>query len=342
MNTHLYCPKDDPYHRERWMEAYPEAEWSALHELIPLAQRHGIDFVYGFSPGKGLRFSANEPVRLLLAKAERFHAAGVRTFAILFDDIPARLQHAEDREQFADSMARAQGVWLQKIVDQQPASWAGVEWWICPSYYTEDPLLERMFGPFEPSFLETLAQYLPQSVPILWTGPSVVSRKISLSHVTRVARRARHRLILWDNYPVNDLSMSTEMHLSPLTGRDPRLPQKVYGYLNNPLLQETLSFIPLATCFDYAADPASYDPEKSWERVIRERFGEKALARWRAIRDFCERVNRRKDKIRPPRLPAAKRAAFRAAHSYLVENGSARWFEEFRPWLELLERSSGS
>jgi hypothetical protein len=63
--------------------------------------------------------------------------------------------------------------------------------------------------------------------------------------------------------------------------RDSRLPEVVYGYLNNPLLQESLSLIPLATCFDYAADPAAYDPERNWREAIRELFGrsERAVAR---------------------------------------------------------------
>jgi hyaluronoglucosaminidase len=339
MNTYLYAPKDDPYHRERWRKPYPEAEWKELLNLIELARRHHIDFVYGFHPGKDLCFTAQEPVDCLLTKAERFYEAAVRTFAVLFDDIPSHLEHEIDQKEFGGSLARAEGVWLKNILARQLSRWNSVEWWICPSYYTEDSLLARSFGSFEPLFLETLATHLPQTVPCFWTGPSVVSKKISLAHVRKVARRLKHPLILWDNYPVNDLSMSLEMHLSPLTGRDPRLPDQVYGYLNNPMLQETLSFIPLATCFDYAADPSGYDPEESWASVIRERFGDEALAHWRAIRDFCERINKLQDKSQPLALPSKKRSALEAAKLYLVENQDQSWFEEFRPWFHLLQKN---
>src|SRR5262245_22210526 len=34
MNTYLYAPKDDPYHRERWTEPYPRNQWRALLQLI--------------------------------------------------------------------------------------------------------------------------------------------------------------------------------------------------------------------------------------------------------------------------------------------------------------------
>ncbi len=339
MNTYLYAPKDDPYHRVRWREPYPARQWKDLLGLISLAQRSGIDFVYGFHPGQGLLFSEDEPVSRLLRKAERFYSAGVRTFAVLFDDIPSHLEHPRDQKRFDHSLAAAEGVWLEKILWRQPASWRDVEWWICPSYYTEDPYLAKTFGTFKPSFLETLARYLPASVACFWTGPSVVSKKISLAHVNEVAQRIRHRLILWDNYPVNDLSMSKEMHLSPLTGRDPRLPEGVYGYLNNPLLQEDLSFIPLATCFDYAANPRDYDPERSWRRIIRERFGRESLRQWQAIREFCDRINRQKGKPEALKWSGEQRARLKRAYDYLRDNRKKKWADEFRPWRILMEES---
>ena len=302
MNTYLYAPKDDPYHRKRWRVPYPRKEWQELLRLIRAAQRHRIDFVYGFHPGEGLCFSAGEPVRILLKKAQRFYDVGVRTFAVLFDDIPSRLTHAKDRSHFQSSLARAEGEWLSNIRAQQPTSWKDVEWWTCPSYYTSDPLLGRIFGAFEPDFLEALGEYLPSETACLWTGPAVVSKTITLAHVRGIANRVRHPLILWDNYPVNDLSMSDELHIGPLRGRDPRLPEVVYGYFNNPLLQEELGFVPLATCFDYAAAPRAYRPEASWTEIVKRRFGPGALAHWRAIRNFCERSQRAKKTKRPCQL----------------------------------------
>src|SRR5262245_35439827 len=73
MNTYLYAPKDDPYHRERWTEPYPRDQCRALLQLIRYALTQKIDFVYGFHPAKGLCFSDKTPVRTLLAKARRFY-----------------------------------------------------------------------------------------------------------------------------------------------------------------------------------------------------------------------------------------------------------------------------
>jgi len=332
MNTYLYAPKDDPYHRKRWRVPYPRKEWQELLRLIGAAQRHRIDFVYGFHPGEGLCFSADEAVRILIKKAQRFYDAGVRTFAVLFDDIPSRLSDPRDRRAFRNSLARAEGTWLGKIIAAQPPSWSDVEWWICPSYYSEDALLERVFGKFEPHFLDTLAQYLPPDMPCFWTGPSVVSRDITLAHVRRIANKINRPLLLWDNYPVNDLSMSDELHIGPLTGRDPRLPECVYGYLNNPLLQEELSFQPLATCFDYARAPASYQAETSWTNIVSQRFGAEALPHWRALRNYAEARSAAKKAKRPLQLAAAETRRLQAALAYVERNRGRRWAKELAPW----------
>jgi hyaluronoglucosaminidase len=332
MNTYIYAPKDDPYHRKRWRVAYPRRQWRELLSLIHHAQRNNIDFVYSFHPGEGLCFSDREPIEILLRKAHRFYQTGVRTFAVLFDDIPSRLTHERDQRIFKNSLARAQGSWLAEIKARQPTSWTEVEWWICPSYYSEDPLLERVFGAFEENFLETLAAYLPLNVACFWTGPSVVSKKITLTHVRQIGQKIRRPLLLWDNYPVNDLTMSDELHIGPLQGRDLRLPEIVYGYLNNPLLQEELSFLPLATCFDYAAAPRAYASERSWNRAVKERFGANALPYWRAIRRFAEASRPAKASIRAFQLTRRESPRLAAALGYIDTHRREKWAKELAPW----------
>ena len=337
LNTYLYAPKDDPYHRLRWRDPYPRSEWRELLRLITTAQSKDIDFVYGFHPGERLCFSERKPVRILIDKAKRFYDAGVRTFAVLFDDIPSRLVYARDRRAFGESLARAEGSWLGEIYQRQPQWWRDVEWWICPSYYSEDPLLEKVFGRFESNFLEKLAEELPTDVACFWTGPAVVSGKITVSHARQIARRVNHQLLLWDNYPVNDLSMASELHIGPLTGRDRRLPEIVYGYLNNPMLQPTLSLVPLATCFDYATKPSSYDPETSWRRVIVQRFGAEALTYWRTIRWFLETSQQLTKAKQSTRLTARENARLESALAYLRAVRKQKWAREIRPWRRQIE-----
>lgn len=340
MNTYLYAPKDDPYHRKLWRRPYPKRLWRQLVRLIHQARKNNIDFVYGFHPGEGLCFSEQEPIRILLKKARRFYDAGVRTFAVLFDDIPSRLKNSNDRRRFKDSLAAAEGDWLKRIIEAQPTEWENVEWWICPSYYSEDNLLERVFGKFEANFLETLAAHLPNNVACFWTGPSVVSKTITLKHVRQIAQRIQRPLLLWDNYPVNDLSMKDDLHIGPLAGRDPRLPRTVYGYLNNPLLQEELSFIPLATCFDYAAKPATYKPETSWNRIVKQRFGAQAMPHWQAIRKFAEASMEAKKLKRRLRLAPNDARQLNSALVYIQAHKRKKWTKELAPWTKQIESLS--
>jgi hypothetical protein len=200
-------------------------------------------------------------------------------------------------------------------------------------------LLARAFGAFEPHFLENLANCLPPNVPCCWTGPSVVSKQITLAHVRKIAKLVGRPLILWDNYPVNDLSMTDELHIGPLQKRDPHLGQAVYAYLNNPLVQEELSFIPLATCFDYAANPMAYNPEDSWIEIVTRAFGPGGTAHWRAIRTFCERAQRAKRSEHPVRIQSREAKALQDAWNYLNAHRREKWAVEITPWREQMERA---
>ena len=46
LNTYIYAPKDDPYHREKWREPYPKFEMQQLQELITAAEKNHVDFVF--------------------------------------------------------------------------------------------------------------------------------------------------------------------------------------------------------------------------------------------------------------------------------------------------------
>jgi hypothetical protein len=160
----------------------------------------------------------------------------------------------------------------------------------------------------------------------------VVSKSITLAHVRRIAKKIKRPLLLWDNYPVNDLSMRDELHIAPLTGRHPRLPQAVHGYLNNPLLQQELSFVPLATCFDYAHAPANYRAESSWTKIVRQRFGVEALPHWRALRSYAEASIAAKKHKRALQLTPAETRRLRAACAYVQRNRGRPWVKELAPW----------
>jgi len=98
------------------------------------------------------------------------------------------------------------------------------------------------------------------------TGDAVVGR-ISRKAADTFRGIVKHRLFLWDNYPVNDANPT--MHLGPVIDRDADLCDVIDGYMSNPMrLQNEANRIPLATCADYAYNPAAYDPLRSIGQAI--------------------------------------------------------------------------
>jgi hypothetical protein len=95
--------------------------------------------------------------------------------------------------------------------------------------------------------------------------------------------------------------------------------------------------LPLATCFDYAAKPQSYNPEASWRAAVKNRFGVAALPHWRALREFCDLQQRAKHAERPLRPSAAQRRRWRAALAYLGSEGDCKWAREITPWSKRMQ-----
>jgi hypothetical protein len=112
------------------------------------------------------------------------------------------------------------------------------------------------------------------------------------------------------------------------------LPDVVYGYLNNPLLQKELSFLPLATCFDYAAAPRTYAAEKSWTRAVTKCYGAAALPHWRELRRFTERRRAVQPSACAPSLRERRR--FAAALDYFDAHRKQKWSRELAPWTAAL------
>lgn len=50
-NAYLYAPKDDPYHREKWREPYPEDKLRELGALVKAAKAQDVHFIFAVSPG---------------------------------------------------------------------------------------------------------------------------------------------------------------------------------------------------------------------------------------------------------------------------------------------------
>lgn len=261
---YLYAPKGDPFLRRRWTETHPEAAADAVRTFAAACRGKGVAFGVGLSPFE-LHFDFNPDMRARLAdKLTAIEAFGGTRLAVFFDDMRGDLT----------DLARRQA----QIVDFIAARTRAERLVVCPSYYSDDPVLDRVFGVRPPGYLRELGAALDPAIDLMWTGEEVCSREFSTGRLERLAEEIGRAPVLWDNYPVNDgPRMSKRLHLRAFTGRPARNAAHLRGHAANPALQPTLSLIPLATLAAAYREGDAYAYGAAFRAAAREVCGE-ALA----------------------------------------------------------------
>ncbi|MYL43465.1 beta-N-acetylhexosaminidase [Virgibacillus massiliensis] len=268
MNTYVYAPKDDPYHRDAWRGPYPTGKLNELAELVDIAKKNHIDFVFTISPGLDICYSDNQDFNLLFEKAQALYDVGVRDFAILFDDIFMEMSCKMDEKMFGDEpspTAAAQAFLLNKFQDKFIEKNEGTNRLITvpTEYYQEGT------SPYREQF----ADLVDSSVLVYWTGIGITTDTITNEDAQRISDIFKHDLLIWDNYPVNDFS-EYRIFLGPLTGRDAGLTEHgVHGLTANPMEHAEASKIPLFTIADYTWNPKDYTSKDSWDASINDFTG---------------------------------------------------------------------
>ena len=231
---YLYAPKADVFLRARWREAHPAEEETALRDLAERCRSLDVRFGVGLSPYEIYRdFNADAQVALA-GKLAQFDLWGVEYLAILFDDMRGDLPE----------LAATQAKIMHWVSERTTAK----KLIVCPSYYSDDPVLDRFFGKRPANYLEDLGRLLDPAIEVFWTGEEVCSREYSPGHLARVAEQLRRKPLLWDNYPVNDgHRMSQFLHVRAVTGRHASIGSHLSAHSVNPALQPVLSRIPAAS-----------------------------------------------------------------------------------------------
>lgn len=229
-----HAPKADDFLRRRWRERHPDTRLAELAELASQCRSLGMRFGIGLSPFELYRDYSGAAKAQFLAKLRALDDIGLDDLAILFDDtrgdVPDLAAKEADIVHSAMSATRASRVVM------------------CPTYYSDDRMLDVVFGERPAGYLEDLGRRLDPRVGVYWTGEEICTREYSPGHLGRVADALRRKPILWDNYPVNDgPRMSRFLHLRGFTGRPGDIASHVTAHAINPALQPHLSLIPAAT-----------------------------------------------------------------------------------------------
>lgn len=264
LRTYLYAPKADPWHRDEWREPYPRGRLAELSELARAAEAAGVRLIWALAPGLSLRYADEGDQRALVAKAEQLWSAGIRHYALLFDDVPPLLTDAGDIAAFGSGPAAlglAQGSVCRLFADRFAAPHGIADPpLVCPTDYA---------GCAVSPYRSALGGALPAGTRILWTGRDIIVRSVTRAEIDEAAASYGHRLVLWDNFPVNDFDRS-RVFLGPLPDRTGDLAgAPLDGILSNPMVEAAASRLPLSTVGEWARDPARFDPLRAADAALR-------------------------------------------------------------------------
>lgn len=276
-NAFVYGPKDDRFIREDWRLPYDEAGLGYLLRLQQVCQGYGMALWYLLAPCFSIQYSDPDEFRALGAKYGQLYGLGVRTFGLLFDDIPETLQHPADRDAYA-SLVAAHIDLTNRLDDFLKALDPGNALVVCPTEY---------WGDGRHGYLGALGQGIPDGVAMFYTGETICAHTLDTENAQRFARLTGKKPLYWDNYPVNDANMTQEYHIAPIIGRSSDLWRYADGLVVNPMEYIESSMIPLYTIGEYLTDPEGYDPAAGHRRAIADVLGPDYVEAAQALSDMC-------------------------------------------------------
>ncbi|MGH8024040.1 MAG: beta-N-acetylglucosaminidase domain-containing protein [Limisphaerales bacterium] len=241
-----------------WWKPLPKVKKAAYAKVIHSCQANGIAFCFCMNPQlaskRPLNPSSLKDIDLLYQHYAWAQSQGVKWFSICVDDV----KWTHSPTVVAAENAKMVNMILGRLREKDPDA----QMIFCPGPYNGDGTQPEVHA-----YLQTLAQEMNPDVYVFWTGDSVAPSRITVQAAESYKNAVKHRLFLWDNYPVND--GQPNLNLGPVSGRAPGLVQMIDGYMSNPMETENqINRIPLATCADYAYNPRGYDPARSIGQAI--------------------------------------------------------------------------
>lgn len=245
MGLYLYAPKNDPLHRDRWREPYPEADVARFGALAAHARTLGVTAVFGVSPF--IDYAGDEAdYAALRDKVRAFLDLGFGGFAILADDI-----------EFSPGVQvdGPLGILHVGVVNRLVADLPDAIPYFTPTVYSDERTNDWAGGG---AYLETLRDLDPR-VKIQWTGPGTGNRTLAAADLVAFRKATDHKPLIWDNFWANDGGdgLFGRLMLGAYSGRDTDLGDAVLGIGQNLSIQGASSRLALATAAAWRADPTA-------------------------------------------------------------------------------------
>ena len=252
---YIYAPKDDACLRRRWREPWPVSQVERLMHLAAVFADRRVDWGIGFSPYEIYLAFDRDAKRALEQKMEAINRLNPDILCVLLDDMKGDVS----------GLAETQAEVFKRIADLSTAR----RLILCPTYYTFDPILEKVFGSMPEDYWDVLGKQIDPAVDFFWTGPKVCSTEYPESHLKDVAERLGRKPFIWDNYPVNDSEKRSRfLYLRSYENRPHQLSEWAAGHAVNPMNQAWLSQIPIRTLGESYRAKGDYDPQMALVNAV--------------------------------------------------------------------------
>lgn len=254
LNIYVYGPKDDPYHRTKWRENYPDDKAAIIRSLAESAKKNHVDFVWSIHTGGSISNSEAD-FKAVVNKLEHVYSLGVRNFSIFFDDFGAADANLQ--------VAECNYVWDNFILKHDDLHKLSM----CPTKYNAAYAGYKN----DDAYLRGLGNGLRKGIEVMWTGAGVADM-INQSDLD-FFKTATNGLdpFIWLNYPVNDYCIG-HMLMGKFYGNDQgdnAFGAKMTAFTSNPMEYAEASKVALYGVADYAWNMKDYNPEANWERAIK-------------------------------------------------------------------------
>ncbi len=224
---YIYAPKRDANLRKAWRDVWSDTYIQELKNLRDSFQQKSLKFGVAFSPfGLGSTITPDDWSHL----EKRFQILSdlnIDYLGLFFDDMPSTDKLLDVQTQVVNLALR---FFPKGLI-------------FCPSYYTYDPILDKVFGQRPAGYVEGLKDAMLEQVDICWTGPKVISEELSDEHLAEVTDLLGRKPYIWENLYANDGPRNCKfLKLRYFTGRSSKLLRSTqavgFNLMNQPYLSQ--------------------------------------------------------------------------------------------------------
>ena len=247
-NFYIYAPKSDAFLRKSWEQDWPSATKKEILSLRDSYRSHHLDFGIGLSPHEIYLNPTRDKRAQLAQRVRQINEVSPDILCLLFDDMRGDIPDLASIQ--VDLMHEVAAISTAKRII------------FCPTYYSFDPVLEKVFGKMPEDYWKELSTKLDGAIDIFWTGEKVCSTEYSPAHLASVTELLGRQPFLWDNYPVNDGAIKSNLlHLRAFGKSHSNLQESVSGHAANPMNQPWLSQLALSSLPRAYKEKNAYEPQ---------------------------------------------------------------------------------